>query len=143
VTDTKPETIVRDARREHLTAIMTFIADKCSSAGVASDAAHDIRLAVEEIVTNVIEHGYAGTAPGPVLLRFQRDRANVVITVEDLAAPFDPTRVPRPDHNAPLEQRPVGGLGWHLANAVMDDVRHESLTPHGNRFTLTKRLPRA
>jgi anti-sigma regulatory factor (Ser/Thr protein kinase) len=140
VSDTSPDVIVRDARREHLAAIIAFVADRCAAEGVPADVAFDLRLATEEVVTNVIEHGYAGLPPGPVLLRFHLDGANVVLTVEDLAAPFDPARVRPPDPDAPLEQRPLGGLGWHLANAVMDEVRHERLTPKGNRLTLTKRL---
>ena len=93
-------------------------------------------------MTNVIEHGYAGVeSPGPITLRFQRDARQVVVTVDDLAPPFDPATIRPADPDAPLEQRRIGGLGWHFVNQVMDEVRYEQRHPRGNRMTLVKRLP--
>jgi serine/threonine-protein kinase RsbW len=63
-----------------------------------------------------------------------------VITVEDRARPFDPALAPRADPSAPIEQRRIGGLGWHLVHQVMDEVRYEPRTPQGNRVTLVKRI---
>ncbi|MDB4883111.1 MAG: ATP-binding protein [Gemmatimonadetes bacterium] len=136
--------IVCEASREHLAQLLAFVDRACARAGLDQEVLFDVRLAVEEVVTNVIEHGYRGMATGPVTVRFRRDPRQVVVTVEDLARPFDPALVARPDRTAPLEQRPIGGLGWHLVRQVMDDVRHEQLTTHGtshgNRVTLVKRL---
>ncbi|HEV7993250.1 MAG TPA: ATP-binding protein [Gemmatimonadaceae bacterium] len=132
--------IVRDARREHLAELLAFIDGACARAGLDPDIRFDVRLATEEVVTNVIEHGYAGMPTGPVTVRFQCEPARVIVTVDDLARPFDPALVPRPDTAAPIEQRRSGGLGWHLVHQIMDEVRHEPRTPMGNRLTLVKRL---
>jgi serine/threonine-protein kinase RsbW len=136
--------IVCDARREHLGEVLAFVDRVCTRAGVDQDTLFDVHLAVEEVVANVIEHGYAGVPAGPVTVRVRREAQQLVITVEDLAPPFDPMSVKPPDITAPLEERQVGGLGWHLVNKVMDGVRHEPLTTHGstrgNRVTLVKRL---
>jgi serine/threonine-protein kinase RsbW len=75
-----------------------------------------------------------------VTVRFHHDPRQIIITVEDLARPFDPSRLVPPDVTAPLEQRAVGGLGWHLVHQVMDEVRHAQGSTHGNRVTLVKRL---
>ncbi|MEO8561504.1 MAG: ATP-binding protein [bacterium] len=132
--------IVCDARREQLATLLAFVDQACARAGLDRDTAFDVRLATEEVVTNVIEHGYKGMPAGPITLRFHREPAQVVVTVEDLARPFDPALVPRADTAVPIEQRPTGGLGWHLVNQVMDEVRHEPRIPHGNRLTLVKRI---
>jgi serine/threonine-protein kinase RsbW len=135
--------IVCEARREHLAELLAFVDQACARAGLGESDHFDVRLAVEEVVTNVMEHGYAGIPAGPVTVRFHRDSRQVVITVEDLAPTFDPARIERPDPTAPLEQRRIGGLGWHFVNQVMDEVRHEQRTTHGNhgnRVTLVKRL---
>jgi serine/threonine-protein kinase RsbW len=138
--DVATEEIVCEARRERLGELLDFVQRACARARLAPAVACDVRLAAEEAVTNVIEHGYAGRAPGPVTVRFHRDPRQVVVTVEDLAPPFDPTTIRPPDPSAPLERREAGGLGWHFLNQVMDEVRHEHGHTHGNRLTLVKRL---
>ena len=134
--------LVGEARRERLGDLLAFIERACVRAALDPSIAFDVRLATEEVVTNVIEHGYAGVdSPGPITLRFQRDARQVVVTVDDLAPPFDPATIRPTDPGAPLEQRRIGGLGWHFVNQVMDEVRYEQRHPRGNRMTLVKRLP--
>jgi len=132
---------VCEARRERLGDLLAFVERACALAALDADVAFDVRLATEEVVTNVIEHGYAGAeTPGPISLRFHRDPRQVVVTIDDLAPPFDPATVRPADPSAPLEQRRIGGLGWHFVTRVMDEVRHEHRHPRGNRLTLVKRL---
>jgi serine/threonine-protein kinase RsbW len=130
---------VREARREHLPALLAFVDAACARAGLSRDVASDVRLAVEEACTNVIEHGYPAASPGPLTLRFEHDARRLVVTVEDRAAPFDPSTVSAPDLDADWDQRDLGGLGWHLINQVMNEVRHE-LVAGGNRLTMVKRI---
>jgi anti-sigma regulatory factor (Ser/Thr protein kinase) len=140
--DVELRELVCEARRERLGELLAFIERACARAGLDPGVAFDVRLATEEVVTNVIEHGYAGAeAPGPLTLRFHRDARQVVVTIDDLAPPFDPATIRPTDTGAPLEQRRIGGLGWHFVNQVMDEVRHEHRLPRGNRLTLVKRLP--
>jgi len=135
------EVLECEARRERLGDLLAFVERACARAALEPDAAFDVRLATEEVVTNVIEHGYAGAAaPGPITVRFHHDPRQVVVTIEDLAPPFDPTTIRPPDPSTPLEQRRIGGLGWHFVTRVMDEVRHEHRHPRGNRLTLVKRL---
>jgi serine/threonine-protein kinase RsbW len=135
-----PDEIVREARRERLGELLTFIDRACARAAVEPAVAFDLRLATEEAVMNVIEHGYADVAPGPIALRFHRDARQVVITVEDEAPHFDPSTIQPADPTAPLERRALGGLGWHFVTQLMDETRHEARHPLGNRLTLVKRL---
>lgn len=133
--------LVCEARRERLGDLLAFVERACERAALEPDAAFDVRLATEEVVTNVIEHGYAGApAPRPITVRFHHDPRQVVVTIDDLAPPFDPATVRPADPSASLEQRRIGGLGWYFVNRVMDEVRHEHLHPRGNRLTLVKRL---
>ena len=139
--DAATEVLECEARRERLGDVLAFVERACARAALVPDAAFDVRLATEEVVTNVIEHGYAGaSAPGPITIRFYHDPRQVVVTIEDLASPFDPATVRPADPSAPLEQRGIGWLGWHFVTRVMDEVRHEHRHPRGNRLTLVKRL---
>jgi anti-sigma regulatory factor (Ser/Thr protein kinase) len=136
--------IVCEAHRARLAELLAFVDGACERAGVDAVALFDIHLAVEEVVTNVIEHGYHEMQAGLVTVRVRRELDRMVVTVEDAARPFDPAAVARPDTAAPLDERRIGGLGWHLVTQVMDEVRHEQLLTDdrrsGNRVTLVKRL---
>jgi len=133
--------IVCEARRESLAELLAFVDRACARAALGPNTAFDVRLATEEAVTNVIEHGYAGMTPGSLTLRIRRDARQIVITVEDDAPYFDPSSIRPADPDAPLDRRSVGGLGWHFVTRLMDQTRHERRHPHGNRLTLVKRLP--
>ena len=140
--DVETDELVCEARRDRLAELLAFVQRACERAALDPAVAFDVRLATEEVVMNVIEHGYAGQeAPGPVAVRFRRDPGQVVVTVDDLAPPFDPATIRPIDPTAPLEARRIGGLGWHIVTRVMDEVRHEHRHPRGNRLTLVKRVP--
>ncbi len=132
--------IVCPARPESLAALLAFVAEASARAGLDRDSTFAVRLAAEEVCTNVIAHAYPNGAAGPVRLRFRRDPAAVLVTVEDLGIPFDPAQVARPAADAAWEARPIGGMGWHLVRESVDEVRHEHLPGGGNRLTLVKRL---
>ena len=133
--------IICEARRESLAELLAFVDRACARAGLDANTTFDLRLATEEVVMNVIEHGYAGMTPGPITLRIRRDGRQIVVTVEDDAPWFDPSSIRPADPDAPLDRRSVGGLGWHFVTQLMDQTRHERRHPHGNRLTLVKRLP--
>ena len=139
---TPTEELATDARRERLGELLAFVDRACARAGLAPSTALDVRLATEEVVTNVIEHGYAG-AGGPLTVRVHHEPARFVVVVEDRAPLFDPATIPLVETGAPIERRTIGGLGWHLATRVMDEVRHERAVPRGNRLTLVKHLAAA
>ena len=133
--------IERDARPEQLPALLEFIERACAGADLPDDVAFAVRLAAEEACTNVIRHGYRGVAPGPVAVGIARDASRVVVTIEDRGPPFDPADAPAPALDAPAEERPLGGLGWHLIRQVMDEVHHAHDARTGNTLILVKRIP--
>ena len=47
---------------------------------------------------------------------------------------------PEPDLTLPLERRPLGGMGVHLARTLTDGMRHRILPGGGNEVTLEKRI---
>ena len=137
--------IALEARPENLKVIRDFIEEECRQAGVASPEASDLKLAVDEACSNVVEHGYAGE-PGdnPIAVVFEADAEKIEVSICDHGRSFDPSRAPAPDLGAGWRDRRIGGLGWHLIRKLVDDVRYESGPPAGNRLTLIKlRSPRA
>ena len=135
--------IERDAHAENLQEIRDFIETACRRAGVERSAAFDLKLAVDEACSNILEHGYAGQKPGPIRISFDAASERVVVTIADQGRAFDPKNVAAPDLDSDWEHRQIGGLGWHLIRRSVDSVSYESGTELGNRLTLMKMTPLA
>ena len=83
----------------------------------------DTQLAVEEAITNVIIHGYAGNT-GKIVITCHTTRGLAEVQIEDAAPPFNPLSIPEPDITEDIEDRKIGGLGMFLIRQVMDDISY-------------------
>lgn len=133
-------TIVREARIENLPEIVDYIARASREMSPEAEFHYDLRLAVEELFTNIIRHAYP-EGPGPVRVSVTSDARAVTVTVEDQGLPFDPADAPAPDTMSAWEDRPIGGLGWHLVRQCVDEIGYRPGVGGGNVVTLTKHLP--
>lgn len=131
------------ANRDGLAQCMALSETICERLNLGAEDAYAIRLAVEEACTNIVDHGYAGTDPGPVQLTFKLKRVGdarqLIIELQDTATPFHPEDASAPDLLSDAEDRPVGGLGWFFIQSTMDEVRYRSEGGE-NCLTLVKRL---
>ena len=123
---------------ENLPVILEFIAGSMRKHHVDDIKAFEIRLAVDEIATNVITHAY-GNMKGNIRVACRREDGNIVITIKDEGAPFDPTKVPPPDLSKDLDRRKIGGLGIYFAKKAMDSVTYRR-EEGSNVLTMTKRI---
>ena len=124
---------------QNLSAIRDYMQSACKASGVGERDCFDLQLAVDEIATNIIKHGYRDRIAGPIDVDLCFDAQEIIITIGDAAAVFDPASVKPPDLESDWEERAVGGLGWHLVRRVVDDVRHRERDGGGNIVTLVKR----
>jgi anti-sigma regulatory factor (Ser/Thr protein kinase) len=97
------------------------------------------QLALEEVVLNVINHGYRDGAPHTFRVALAASGRRVTATVDDDAPAFDPLAQPSVDLDAPLAGRPIGGLGIHLVKKMMDRVAY-TRDRGRNLLTLTRDL---
>lgn len=119
------------------------IAAYCEAAGVTSADVHAVNLALDELLTNVIDYGLDGVETPQIAVALEVEPDRLVAQVTDNGAAFDPfSEVSEPDLDAALADRPIGGLGVHLVVTMMDEVRyaHED---NLNRITLIKKRGRA
>ena len=124
---------------ERLSAALDDFADRHE---VSDRARFHLQLCLEEMVLNVINYGFddEGEHEIHVDFRFHIDSRVVTVDILDDGREFDPlTQVPKPDTEAKLEDRTVGGLGVHFVRTFMDEAnyRHEG---GKNRLTLTKNV---
>ena len=116
------------ATLDSLGAIAAFVMAAAASAGLEKRASYHLRLAVEEIATNIIVHGYAEAGLQGVLELFANiDDRTLTIAIEDTGVTFDPRQAAAPDTALPLEQRPIGGLGVYIAIKSVDEFLYERI----------------
>ena len=126
--------------------IRTYVTSAAQSAGLDNKATYKLCLAVDEIATNIIVHGYeeAGRS-GVVDLQVTMDSTKLTVIIEDDGAPFDPRQSDLPsvdDLSTPLEDRRIGGLGVFLAFDGVDEFTYErSGERNRNVFVVNRQSP--
>jgi serine/threonine-protein kinase RsbW len=121
-----------------LAAIRAFVEQHSQALGVDEATIYDLVLAVNEVATNIMIHGYR-RQPGEIEIDLRRQGDAIEIRLRDQARLFDPTRVPAPDLNLPLHKRPLGGMGVHVTRQIMDAIRYRVTPEGGNELILVKR----
>ena len=102
--------------------------------GLAPNVMHDLHLAVEEILTNIISYAYRDNREHEIRVRLSAQAKEVRAEVEDDGEPFNPLEAPEPDTAKPLEERTIGGLGIHLVRKLTDGLEYKR---QGDRNLLT------
>ena len=125
-------------RFESLATIAEYVRSEAKAAGLSFKESFELETAVDEAVSNIIEHAYGGEGIGEIFCTCNQIEDGVQIILEDYGQPFDPSCVPSPDLNAQLKNRKNHGLGYFLMCQLMDDIQFE-FTENKNRLTLTKR----
>jgi len=83
-----------------------------------------VDLAVEELFTNMVKYGAGSSAPVRIEIGAIAGGVEVRL-IDDDVEPFDITRAPDVDIDAPIEDREPGGLGLHLIRRMVDSVEYE------------------
>ena len=96
-------------------------------------------LAIEELVTNCIKHGYDDKGEHIIEITLKLSANELVLTVTDDGHWFNPLELPEPDTHLPVEDRPIGGLGIHLLRKMSDRMAYERKGGK-NQITLHKSL---
>lgn len=129
------------AELESLSAFRQFISDCCARFQVPEGTVFELKLAVDEACTNIIEHGYKGMDPGSIILSFRIESDRILVQITDFGHVFEPAEAPKPDLEAALEDRPLGGMGLYLIYQTMDNIDYQT-SEDGNVLTFTKYIKR-
>jgi serine/threonine-protein kinase RsbW len=110
------------SRTEFLAVVLEVTRGWAGVAGFEKNDADQIALAVDEAVTNVIEHAYGGAGDKIVELRYEDRSAELRVDVIDNGLTVDPRTMPKVDLERYASERRKGGLGVHLMGRIMDSV---------------------
>ncbi|MEA5467473.1 ATP-binding protein [Spirulina sp. 06S082] len=114
-----------------LEAIARYIKAVADRAGLDRQTAYNLRLAVDEVTTNIILHGYKEAGiEGQLHLCASIEADSLTISVEDTGMTYNPQSMQaKALHSVqqPPELRSIGGLGIFLAIASVDRFTYEQV----------------
>jgi anti-sigma regulatory factor (Ser/Thr protein kinase) len=85
---------------------------------------YTMKLALDEILTNIISYAYDDAKEHIIVIRLSLDQEKWTVEVEDDGRPFNPLNAPEPDTKQLLGERPIGGLGIHLVRKLIDELEY-------------------
>ncbi|MDY6939642.1 MAG: ATP-binding protein [Cyanobacteriota bacterium] len=121
------ESLTVSGRLTSLEAIAHYVLNAAAQAGLNRKATYRLRLAVDELVTNIITHGYAeAQQQGDISLHAKIDERSLRLSIEDTGIFYDPTQTEtQTDRHLPPEQRNIGGWGVYLTQWGIDELKYE------------------
>jgi anti-sigma regulatory factor (Ser/Thr protein kinase) len=122
----------------NLERVAEFVSDAAKKSALTTRQSDDVQMAVDEAVTNVMEHAYAGRTDGNISIKLRVDEKVVQVEIRDQGKAFDPKKVKKPNIKGPLSERSIGGLGVFFMRKLMDKVefKHDEA---GNLTRMTKK----
>lgn len=127
------------ARYSSLEKIRDFVLQAAKDIDFDEKASYAVELAVDEACTNIIEHGYSGEDKGVIECSTSIGKNDLKIILRDFGKEFDPTKIPLPKINVPLDQLKPRGIGYFLMNNMMDEICYKRYKTRGNTMTLIKK----
>jgi len=125
-------------KRTELRRLAAWVDEFATTIDLGEPARGELQVALEEVVSNVIKHGFRDGATHTFTVSLSADADFVTAVVTDDAPAFDPLARAEVDIAQPLEERPIGGLGIHLVRHLMDEVAYERREAR-NVLTLRRR----
>jgi phosphoserine phosphatase RsbU/P len=129
-----------------LSPIREYVKAAAGTAGLDHTATYNLLLAVDEIATNVVVHGYEEAGlHGDISIAAKNEESRLVIELLDHGKSYDPNLHKAPDDEGLLQDlsdRPIGGLGIMLAKDGVDDLQYQSTELENiHRFIVRRKPP--
>ncbi len=138
------ETLTVPGTLDSLKPIADYVISAAAEAGLNKKASYNLRLAVDEVATNIIIHGYEEAGrEGLINLWGELDEQALSIFIEDTGVeynPFETDQVEEEELKLPLEQRKLGGLGVYLAIQGVDKFLYERGDNRNRNIFVMKRM---
>lgn len=107
---------------EGLTEEIHAWADHCN---IPARTINSVILMMDELLTNVITHGYSEEDGGEIEVRLTLIADAVEVTIRDSAPAFDPFSIAEPDTTLGIDERDIGGLGVHFVRKMADNFSYQ------------------
>ncbi|MFZ6734088.1 ATP-binding protein [Undibacterium sp. Ji42W] len=108
--------------------------------GIPPRTANSIVLMLDELLTNVVIHGYGDDASGEIEVTVLTIENCVEVIIRDSAHAFDPFAIAEPDTTLDVDERDIGGLGVHFVRKMADSFVYRR-DGDINEVRFCKRIP--
>ena len=118
--------VVQPSLDTSLPRVAAFIERFAESEGFDPTEVFRLNLALDELLTNTIEHGFPDSPEeAEITVAVRSEGEFVVARYEDNGPEFNPLEASEQDTELELNERPIGGLGLQLITATFDAVSYE------------------
>ncbi|MDP3443558.1 MAG: ATP-binding protein, partial [Ignavibacteria bacterium] len=106
--------LILENKIENLERVLDFVEQFALSINLNEEITFDIKLAVDEAVSNIIRHGYNDTEKHYIEIELEPHNHEIIITITDDAKEFNILDYKIASIDVPIEMRKPGGLGIFL-----------------------------
>ena len=131
------EIVIKNSPEEVSKAIYQFLSF-CNEEKISLASIYKLRLAMEEILVNIINYSFQDKNQHEILIRINSSSDKMTMEFIDDGIAFDPLTVPDPQ-DIPLEQRKPGGVGIYLVKTMMDVFKYKRIDGN-NILTVSKKI---
>lgn len=93
----------------------------CAAHELPAEICFDMRVAAEEIFTNIVKYGYTDAAEHPIAVELALRGNRLIVKIQDDAAAFNPLSI---DPARAAGAKKPGGRGLRLWRGLMDDMEY-------------------
>ncbi len=116
---------------DSLSAIAKYTITAAKEAQLDKKSSYNLRLAVDEIATNIIMHGYEeANLEGDLQIKANITPEKLILIIEDCGQAYNPYQTELMEEKTidlPIEERPIGGLGVFLAIKSVDEFTYKRI----------------
>ncbi len=129
------------SRREDASRFTEAFEAFCVEHGVAMGVVRAFQVCLDEVLTNIVDYAHQADGAHTIEVQVTLDAELLRTEVIDDGPAFDPLQdAASPDLDLSIEDRPIGGLGIHLVQELMDEVAYQRGDDGRNHFSMGKRL---
>jgi len=126
-------------QRDQVDTVRKFFDDYSKENKLTEKTVHDIQMALDELLTNIVNYGYEDSDEHKIDVRFGINDDAVRVEIIDDSKPYNILEQENPDISLSVEDKPIGGLGIFLIKKLMSNVDY--YTKEGkNHLVMTKEL---
>jgi len=112
------------ASTKNLSEARNFVAEYARKNGFDAQQISDIRLAVDEAITNIIKHAYNGEEDHKIEIELTFKEGRLCVELFDTGATFSLKTFKQPNIKEKIKQKKRGGMGVYLIHSLMDNVSY-------------------
>ena len=113
------------ASTNFLAEVRNFVELHAKEHGFTETDIHDVRLAVDEAVTNIIKHAYNFDDSKEIEVEMEFNEEELHVSLSDTGKNFELKSLKQPDIREYAKQKKRGGMGLYLIHTLMDEVKYQ------------------